>query len=187
VAVGLTDLRKSLLELILAKGHERKDQPFQLSSGSWSHDYIDGKRAIASGEDLRLAASCIVELASESGVEFDAIGGPTMGADALAHAVSVLTGKRWFSVRKEPKGHGKQKLIEGAELRSGEKVLLVEDIVTTARSILQAFDAVQAVGAQVVLAMTIVDRGEVAGRRLAERGIRYEPLLTFKDLRIEAV
>jgi len=110
-----------------------------------------------------------------------------MGADAIAHAVAVLTDKRWFSVRKEPKRHGKQKLIEGAELVAGERVLVVDDVVTTGKSISQAIDAIEKEGALVVLAISLVDRGEPSQGHLAAREIPYEPLLTSKDLGIEAV
>lgn len=181
------DLRRRLLRLISEKGYEWREDPFQLSSGEWSHDYIDGKRAFAAGNDLRLVAECVVSLADAEAVEFEAVGGLTMGADALAHAISVLTGKRWFAVRKEPKRHGKQKLIEGAELRPRERVLVVDDVVTTGKSITRALDAIRQTGASVVLAVAIVDRGEVSRQRLESQGIPYQPVLTFEDLGIAPI
>ncbi len=184
---ALSSLRAELLALVRREGHERRPEPFQLSSGQWSYDYIDGKRAISGGKDLLLAAKCVDALASETGIDYEAVGGLTMGADPLSHGVALLTGKRWFAVRKEPKRHGKQKLIEGAELSQGERVLMVDDVVTTGQSILQALEAVKGVGAEVVLAVSLVDRGMRARERMKAQGVRYEPLLTFEDLGIDPV
>jgi orotate phosphoribosyltransferase len=161
--------------------------PFRLSSGEFSSDYIDGKRALAAGPDLTLAARCIMALADRQGVSFEAVGGLTMGADPLACAVAILSSNEWFSVRKAPKAHGEQRLIEGAVLREGMPVLLVDDVVTTGGSILKALDAIEGVGARVVLAVTLVDRGDTARVRLEQRGVRYQPVLTYEDLDIAPI
>lgn len=185
-APRLARLRETVVALVRG-GHVRRDEAFQLSSGDWSHHYVDGKRALAGGDDLRVAAEAVVALAGSRQVAFDAVGGLTMGADPLAHAVAVLAGARWFSVRKEAKQHGRGRLIEGAELGPGTAVLLVEDVVTTGRSVLAALDAVEAAGARPVLAVTLLDRGDAAGRALAARGVAYEPLATYRDLGIPPV
>ena len=180
--------RSEVLELIRARGYERRDEPFQLTSGATSYDYIDGKRAISDGESLRLVAQAIVDEARDAGIEFEAVGGLTMGADPLAHAISLLTGKGWFSVRKERKEHGKQHLVEGSPLPPGSRVLLVDDVVTTGKSTLQALDAIESLdGVEVVLAVSIVDRGDQAASALSARGVRYRPLLTYRDLGIDPV
>jgi orotate phosphoribosyltransferase len=180
-------LRREVLEVVRRLGYVRREEAFELSSGGWSHDYVDGKRALAGGAELRLAAEAVVATAAERGVAFDAVGGLTMGADPLAHAVAVVSGARWFSVRKEAKGHGRQRAVEGAELGETVSVLLVEDVVTTGRSVLQALDAVEETGATVVLAVTLLDRGDLAGRALADRGVDYAPLATYRDLGIDPV
>ena len=173
-----------VVRLLRERGYVRRDEAFQLASGEWSHDYVDGKRALGAGADLRLAAEAILALARGEGVAFEAVGGLTMGADPLAHAISVLSGAAWFSVRKQAKEHGRQQLIEGSPPGPGTTVLLLEDVVTTGGSILQALDAVEATGAQVVLATTLLDRGDLAGPRLAARGVPYRPLATYRDLEI---
>jgi orotate phosphoribosyltransferase len=183
----LRDLRGQLLVLIREKGYERRADPFQLSSGEWSHDYVDVKRALASGEELTVAARAISAIARTRGARFDAIGGLTMGADALAHAVAVVSGTRWFSVRKETKRHGKQRLIEGAELTAGEFVVVVDDVVTTGTSISKAIDAIDDVGARVALAVAVLDRGDATAKLMADRGIPYEPVLTYRDMDIDPV
>lgn len=180
------ELRSELIDLVGA-GHERRDQPFQLASGEWSHDYIDGKRALSTGRGLKLAARGIVAAVLDEGVTFEAVGGLTMGADPLSHVVASETDAAWFSVRKERKRHGRQKLIEGVELRPGMRVLLLDDVVTTGLSVFQALDAIEEEDAQVVLAVTLLDRGDVAIDEFAKRNVRYRPLITYRDLGIEPV
>lgn len=184
---SLAERRKSVVGLLLKKGYERRERAFRLSSGKLSHDYIDGKRAIAHGEDLILVSEAILSLTHERKAEFKAVGGLTMGADALAHAISVLTNCEWFSVRKEPKEHGTQRSLEGAPLERGLEVLLVDDVVTTGKSIITAVEAIQETGANVQLAVSVCDRGTAARGLLAKRGIPYEPLVTYEDLGLEPV
>lgn len=183
----LDELRAELAQVILKYGYERRDEPFQLSSGGTSHDYIDAKRAIARGSRFALVAEAIEALAGEQGVAFEAAGGMTMGADPIGVAVAMLMDVSWFSVRKASKGHGRQRRIEGMEFSPGTTVLLVDDVITSGRSILDALDALEEVDAKVTLATTLVDRGDVARGAFKARGVRYEPLLTYKDLGIEPV
>ena len=178
---------QAVVDLIRSLGYERREQAFQLASGEWSHDYIDGKRALAEGENLRIVAEAVVEEAARAGVAFDAVGGPTMGADPVSHAIAVLKGSKWFSVRKKAKAHGKQKLIEGAQLGAGMKVLLVEDVVTTGTSLLDAVEAVEGTGAEVALALAIVDRGDAARSKFERKGIHYRSLATYRDFQISPV
>lgn len=174
--------RRSLAELVLATGYERRDEPFQLSSGGWSHDYVDGKFAIASGGALRTASEAAVEAIGEP---FDAVGGPTMGADALAHGMSLLTRASWFSVRKEAKGHGRRAWVEGARLESGDRVVIVEDVVSTGASLLRAVEKVIELGVTVIAATALLDRSPQVSERFASAGIEWIPLLTWEDLGIE--
>ncbi|MEX0755620.1 MAG: orotate phosphoribosyltransferase [Actinomycetota bacterium] len=182
----MSDIRDAVKELVIDRGLQKREAPFQLSSGEWSSDYIDGKRALSRGADLGLVARAVVECAQREGVEFEVVGGMTMGADALAHAVAITSGTAWFTVRKERKQHGKQDLIEGGEIK-GRSILLLDDVVTTGASILQSLDAIQEAGGQVVLAVCLVDRSGRAAERLAERDIRFFPLLTYRDLGIAPV
>jgi orotate phosphoribosyltransferase len=111
-----------------------------------------------------------------------------MGADPLAHGI-VLVDERlgWFSVRKEPKQRGLSRWIEGSRVGPGDRVLLVDDVVTTGGSIQQAYDHVVEAGASVVGAMPVLDRGDLAGLFFAERGVPFQALLTYQDLGIEPV
>ncbi len=174
--------RQALAELVRRTGYERRPEPFQLSSGGWSRDYVDGKYAIATGAALRQASQAVVDLVDGP---FDSVGGPTMGADALAHGVAMLTGCTWFSVRKEAKGHGRGSWVEGARLSPGERVVMVEDVVSTGASLLRAADRVRELGVEVVAASALLDRSPAVGERFAEAGIAWRPLLTWSDLGIE--
>lgn len=174
--------RQSLAALVLRTGYERRDEPFRLTSGGWSQDYIDGKFAIAEGSALRQASQAVVDLVGEA---FDSVGGPTMGADALAHGVAMVAGCTWFSVRKEPKGHGRGAWVEGARLGPGDRVVMVEDVVSTGASLLRAAEKVTDLGAQVVAATALVDRSPAVAERFRQAGVRWAPLLDWTDLGIE--
>lgn len=178
----------AVAEVIRTKGLAEADEPFQLASGEMSRYFVDVKRALADGRDLRLVSEAMVAAAEELGIDFDAVGGLTMGADQFAHGVALVADKEWFVVRKAPKGRGTNRLIEGAQLDPDSRVLLVEDTVTTGGSIQKAYEAVVAEsGAQVVLALTVLDRGDVAAAYFEERDVPYHPLLTYRDVGIPAV
>jgi orotate phosphoribosyltransferase len=181
----MSDLRDQVIEIVRAKGLRRMPEPVQLASGEMSQEFIDAKVALAHGADLKLACEALLE--QLDGIDFDAVGGLTMGADQFSHVVAVLADKHWFVVRKEPKGRGTNKLVEGATVGEGTRVLLVDDVVTTGGSIQKAFDAITALGATVVAAVTLVDRGEVAKRFFDDNGIPYVPLVTYVDLKIAPV
>ncbi len=187
MATPVSELRTELVRIVKAKGYLRLAEPVRLRSGEWNRDFVDAKRALAAGDDLALACRVLVERLAQAGIDFDAIGGLTMGADQFAHGTAVVAGKDWFVVRKEPKGRGTDQLIEGAPLHAGVRAVLVEDVVTTGGSIRQALEAVQPTGAEVVAAVTMVDRGEAAAPFFAEAGLPYLALLTYRDLGIDPV
>jgi orotate phosphoribosyltransferase len=181
----VTDRHRQLVDIVRQHGVRRLAEPVVLASGELSRDFVDGKAALAHGRDLRVACEELVERVAH--LEFDAVGGLTMGADQFAHVVAVLADKQWFVVRKQPKGRGTNQLVEGAKVGEGTRVLLVEDVVTTGGSIQQAHDAIAALGATIVGAVTLVDRGDVAARFFEERSIPYVALVTYRDLGIEPV
>ena len=182
--LGAAALTEALLAVVRARGYERRDEPFVLSSGGISHDYVDLRRAVARGPDLLLAAEAVLAHLDELGWDFDAIGGMTMGADPVAHVCAVLSGRAWYSVRKAEKEHGTGRRIEGAPIDERARAVVFEDTVSTGRSLLEALDVVEATGATVVGAVTILDRGDEARAALAARKVTYHPLLTYTDLGI---
>jgi orotate phosphoribosyltransferase len=180
------DVHDAILWLVRERGLEHREDAFQLSSGEWSHDYIDAKRAVSSGADLTLVSNALIAIAKDRDITFEAVGGMTMGADALAHGVSLLSGCDWFTVRKDPKAHGKQRSIEGCDV-VGRSVMLVDDVVTTSGSIIRALDVLEEQGARVTIASCLVVRSPRALERLDARKVPFTPVLTWKDLGIAAV
>ncbi len=174
-----------MLDAIVERGLIRFDEPVTLASGGLSREFVDGKAALSRGEDLENACRAMLDLVS--GIDFEAVGGLTMGADQFAHVMAGLARKEWFVVREEPKGRGTAKLVEGARIDPGARVLVVDDVITTGGSILRACEAVEALGATVAGALSLVDRGEKARVAFEERGIPYLPLLTYRDLGIRPV
>jgi len=182
-----TDTWQAAFDLVRTRGHERRDEPFKLASGQLSHDYIDGKWAVNTGDRLATVSRAIVDLAAKSGIEFDAVGGLTMGADPLAIGIALVTGKAWFSVRKEQKQRGRGQWIEGTRLQPGTRVLLVDDVISTGGSTEIAYERVTETGAVVAGVIPMVDRGDVATGRFARRGVPFAALVTYRDLGIEPI
>jgi orotate phosphoribosyltransferase len=183
----VTDLQRRAVVLVHEKGYERREEPFQLASGQTSHDYIDGKCAVDTGPSLKLVSRAIVELAEAHGIVFEAVGGLTMGAEALAHGIAIVADCAWFSVRKERKSRGHDRWIEGRRLQRGDRVLLVDDVVTSGGSIQLAYERVAETGAEVAGVIPMVDRGDEGSSWFAEREIPYVPLMTYRDLEIEPI
>jgi orotate phosphoribosyltransferase len=181
------DTWQAAFDLIRGRGYEHRAEPFKLASGQLSHDYIDGKYAVDTGERLALVSRAVADLAANHGIEFDAVGGLTMGADPLAHGVAMVTGKAWFSVRKEQKQRGREQWIEGTRLQAGTRVLLVDDVISTGGSTALAFDRATEAGAVVTGVIPMVDRGDIAAKLFAQRNVPYVALVTYQDLGIEPI
>jgi orotate phosphoribosyltransferase len=154
-----------------------------LTSGQTAQYYVDAKRAV-----LRPAGfAAMAELIAARAREWDAtaVGGLTMGADAPACA--ALAGGadvKAFFVRKEAKQHGLQRRIEGPALEPGDRCLIVEDVVTTGGSTLQAIEAVRDAGHEIAGVVTILDRLAGGAERIREAagGAPYEALATIDDI-----
>jgi orotate phosphoribosyltransferase len=154
-----------------------------LTSGRTAQYYVDAKRAVLRPAGFAAMAELIAGKAREWGAT--AVGGLTMGADAPACA--ALAGGadvKAFFVRKETKAHGLQRKIEGPPLEPGERCLVVEDVVTTGGSTIQAIEAVRAAGHEVCGVVPILDRlaGGAEAIRAAAGGAPYEPLATIDDV-----
>lgn len=178
---------QAAFDLIRTRGYEHREEPFRLASGQLSHDYIDGKYAVDTGERLTLVSRAVADLAAANGIEFDAVGGLTMGADPLAHGVAMVTGKAWFSVRKEQKSRGREQWIEGTRLQPGTRVLLVDDVISTGGSTEIALERIAPLGVVVTGVIPMVDRGDIAAGRFARHGIPFHALVSYRDLGIEPV
>jgi orotate phosphoribosyltransferase len=172
--------------LIHTHGLSKSPEPYTLASGKLSSDYIDVRHALDSGVHLLTAGRAMADLAADNGMVFDAVGGPASGADPLATAISIVTSKKWFSVRSARKDRGHSRWIEGTRIKDGHtKVLLIDDVVSTGGSLLEAYGRVSDEGGVVVGVIPLVDRGGGAAERFAELGVSYLSLLTHSDLELE--
>jgi orotate phosphoribosyltransferase len=153
-----------------------------LTSGRTAQYYVDAKRAILRPAGFGALGELVAERAAAWGAT--AVGGLTMGADPVAcAALAAGADVKAFFVRKETKAHGLQRRIEGPPLEAGEKVLVVEDVVTTGGSTLQAIEAIREAGHEIVGVTAVLDRlagGADAIREAA--GAPYEPLTTIDDV-----
>jgi orotate phosphoribosyltransferase len=154
-----------------------------LTSGAVAQYYVDAKRAVLLPAGFRALSELVAERARRWGAT--AAGGLTMGADAPACA--ALAGGadvKAFFVRKETKAHGLQRRVEGPPLVPAERCLIVEDVVTSGGSTLQAIEAVRAEGHEVVGVVSILDRLAGGAERIqASIGAApYEPLATIDDV-----
>jgi len=149
---------------------------FTLASGRKSKYYIDIKKATTDPRVLGLTADLMAKELGE-GSDVKRIAGVALGSIPLAVALSLRTGIPFVMVRKEKKDHGTGKLIEG-ELKVGEKVLVVEDVITSAGSAVYAVQTLREAGAVVETVMSVVDREEGGQDVLRGMGVELRPLVT---------
>jgi len=151
---------------------------FTLSSGKKSNYYINMKKAITEPKILSTISKLISEKVANDDV--DKVAGPALGAVPIATAVSLQSDLPLLMIRKEKKGYGTSKLIEG-ELVEGDNVIVVEDVSTTGGSLLKAIKAIQDNGGNVKRAFVVVDRQEGAIEEFKKEGIELEPLITVNE------
>jgi orotate phosphoribosyltransferase len=174
------DSRRRLLELFKARafsfGH------FKLASGKESTYYVNSKKALFNSECVALLADALWELTRDLNVQ--AVGGLEVGAIPLATALVMRAHQEGrplegFFVRKQAKGHGSQERIEGV-LPPSSRVAVLDDVLTTGGSALQAVQEVERSGAQVVAVLCIVDRLEGARELFAPKYL-FRPIFTIRD------
>jgi len=158
-----------------------------LSSGREADHYVDLRRITLDGQSAPLVGSVMLDLTAD--MDFEAVGGLTLGADPVAAAMlhaSAARGRRLdaFVVRKSEKSHGLQRRVEGPDV-TGRRVLAVEDTSTTGASVLTAVEALQEAGADVVGVAVIVDRSTGARERIEQAGLPYRAAYTLADLGLE--
>lgn len=162
---------------------------FTLSSGQKSDYYVDMRRLTLHHEGAPLIGHLLLDALEEAGLgagEVDAVGGPTMGADPVVCAVQHAAASRGleldaFLVRKEAKGHGMKRQVEGPDI-AGRTVVVLEDTSTTGASPLFAVQVAREHGATVAGVATVVDRDTGVRERIADEGLPYVYLLSADDL-----
>jgi orotate phosphoribosyltransferase len=176
----LLELRSIIREKSLRIGD------FTLSSGKKSSYYLDCRMTTLHPRGAFLIGRLILGKIREEKIHADAIGGLTMGADPIVSAVAVVSSLEGtplpaFIVRKETKGHGTQRSIEGYDGKPGSRVIVVDDVCTTAGSILTAAEKAEEAGYRVVAAFCVVDREE-GGTELIAKKYPFYALFTAKEL-----
>jgi orotate phosphoribosyltransferase len=181
--------RLSRLTALLASRSARHGE-FTLASGRRSNLYIDARLTTMHPEGLSLIgpAGLAAIRASAWGRDVTAVGGLTLGADPIAYAISYASALetptqvvRAFTVRKEAKTHGTGKLIEGP-FETGDRVAIVEDVITTGGSARRAVEAVRVAGGIVAGVLALVDREEGGREALESEGLNVEVLVRARDV-----
>lgn len=181
------DPKRQQLRDFIEKHCVIQGDPIQLASGKTSNFYVDCRIAVMDPRSLPLIAELILDQIKAVDDPPIALGGTVVGAVPITAAVVLHSARGgWtmsgFMVRKEVKPHGTQKKIENAPGK-GARVAIVEDVVTSGRSVIDAIDAAEEAGLEVVMVIPIVDRGEGGTEAIRKRVPRaiYAPLLRFSD------
>ena len=154
---------------------------FVLTSGATSNRYFEGKLLTLHPAGARMVAEAMFELIKDA--EIDSVGGLVMGAVPIATAIAMVSKEKGkpvpaFMVRETQKEHGTKRQIEG-HFKEGDRVAIVDDVITKGGSVEKAIRAVEAAGGRVVKVITIVDRHEGGADRLREEGYDFIPLIDF--------
>ncbi len=182
----MNEIRENLRQLLITRslqiGH------FTLTSGITSTHYIDAKKTTLDPEGAYLCARLILDELARNQVDAEAIGGLTLGADPVVAAVAAVsfaerdryTPLPAFIVRKEAKKHGTQLYIEGFEGEKGSRIVIFDDVCTTAASALKSIEKAEAQGYKVASVICLVDREQGAEENL--RGYSFLRLFRVQDL-----
>jgi orotate phosphoribosyltransferase len=179
----MTDHR-TLVALLAERSAKRGE--FTLASGKRSTFYVDARLTTMSPEGLSIIGPLALSVLQETGWSVDAIGGLTLGADPISYAISYASAQtghplRAFTVRKEAKTHGTGKLLEGP-FKRGDRVAVIEDVLTTGGSALRAIDAVRAAGGAIVGVLALVDREEGGRQAIEQTGVPVVALTTASQI-----
>ena len=173
-------LREILLKKSVVSGRE-----FTLASGQTSNFYCDARITTLDPEGATLCGKIFLEMLA--GFAVNSVGGYSIGADPIVTAIAVLSHLEnkplpAFIIRKEEKGHGTRKMIEG-NFRAGDRVALFDDVITSGASIIKGARQVEDQGGQVDVIMAVLDREEGGREAIEAHGYRFMSIFTKKDLR----
>lgn len=179
-----TPAKEALLGLLALRSARRGQ--FVLSSGRTSNLYVDARLTTMSPEGLVLIGSLGAAVLADRFGQVDAVGGLTLGADPIAYAIAYHSATsshpiRAFTVRKEAKAHGTGQLVEGP-FHKGDRVVVIEDVITTGASALRAITALRAAGADLKGVLALVDREEGGREVLEGEGLEVVSLTTATEI-----
>jgi orotate phosphoribosyltransferase len=178
---------QSLIDLI--RSEALQFGTFQLASGRTGSYYLDCRKVTLHPRGINLIAAGMLDLMADDPEMPDAVGGMAIGADPITAGIVMLAGQRGLGlrgmmVRKEPKGHGAGRQVEGP-VEPGQTVLIVEDVITSGGSALAAVEAAQAFGLRVTGVLGIIDRLAGGAQAFAARSVPLRTLLTIRDFGID--
>jgi len=174
-----------LIEIIIAKSFQYRDHPpFTLASGKTSNYYFNCKPTTLDPEGMNLIGEMLFEMLADTDVT--AAGGLTLGADALANALAVISYQhgrpiKAFIVRKDVKDHGTKSALEG-DVKAGEKVVILDDVITTGGSTLTALERAEAAGLIVARVIALIDREEGGKENILARIPRVDAVVTRSEI-----
>ncbi|MBE9165718.1 MULTISPECIES: orotate phosphoribosyltransferase [Microcoleaceae] len=182
-AADLKVLRDRLLDLLCEFAYREGD--FVLSSGQQSSYYINCKPVTLHAEGALATGRLLLSMLP---TQVQAVGGLTLGADPIVTAVSVVSALEGRSipaliVRKETKGHGTMAYIEGPLLPAGTNVAVLEDVVTTGKSAMQAVERLRGAGYKVDRVLSLIDREQGGAQLYREQGLDFQAVFTIADLK----
>lgn len=175
-------MKKKLYNLLKKEVFVKKR--IRLSSGKISNYYLDVRKVSLNPAGIYYISHLIFKLIKDN--KITAFGGPTLGADPIVSGVCLIAHKnkknlKGFLIRKAPKKHGRQKLIEGALLKPGDKVAIVDDVATSGSSLIKSIEVLRAQKIKVTKAIVVVDRQEGAKENLARLNCPLVSLFTKSD------
>ena len=178
-------MKKQLIKLILEKAFKYNEEPvFKLVSGRMSNYYFNCKAVTLHPEGMYLIGNIIFDMLQDS--EAKGIGGLTLGADPIADAVAYTSFLRKkpveaFIVRKTAKSHGTMQWIEG-NITTGDKVVVVDDVITTGKSTIEALTRAKEGGLDVIKVIALVDRQEGGKENIEALGHKVETVVTREEV-----
>jgi orotate phosphoribosyltransferase len=186
--MATVSMKQRLIDLILERSFQFSEKPtFKLASGKKSSFYFNCKPTTLNSEGMYLTGNLLYALIRGRRTwNVKAVGGLTLGADPVATAIaytSYLKGEplESFIVRKEPKKHGTMSWIEG-KVKKGDKVLIVEDVITTGSSTIKAIKRSRACGLKVMGVVVFIDRQEGGKEAIRKLGLPFKALLTKDEI-----
>ena len=173
-----------LVQLLASRSARRGE--FTLSSGRASTLYIDARLTTMSPEGLTIIGSLGLHALRDAHWDVESVGGLTLGADPIAYAIAYASANsekpiRAFTVRKETKPHGMGRLIEGP-FRTGDRVAVIEDVITTGNSAIKAARAIKEAGGSIMGVLALVDREEGGREALETEGLQVIALTRASDI-----
>ncbi len=185
---SVKNMKKRLIDLIIERTFRFTDKPtFKLASGKMSSYYFNCKPTTLNSEGMYLVGNLLFDLIqSRKSWKAKAVGGLTLGADPISNAIAhtfYLKGEQMesFVVRKEPKKHGTMLWVEG-NVGKGDKVIIIEDVITTGGSTIKAIDRAKKCGLKILGVIVLIDRQEGGKEKIEAKGVKVETLLTREEI-----